>query len=967
MIMQKIWSVSGRLMLMGVLLALPVAVHAQEASIQGTLTDATGGVLPGVTVTAQHDATGNIFLGVSDGTGSFNIPVRVGPYTLTAELPGFSTVVQSGLTLLVGQTAVVALEMAVSTLQETVTVTGEAPLLDTTSSEIGGNIDPMQMEELPINGRNFLSLTLMAPGAKANSVRAGGPPTNTTTGTFQVNVDGQQVTGNCCGTAHQASFSKEAIAEFQLISNRFDAVQGRSSGVQVNVVTKSGTNAFDGGVAGYFRHDSMNADDFIKKQKLPYQNQQFALSVGGPLRQDRIHFFGAVEYEREPFTITHNSQWPEFNQNLTSTRIQKKIATRLDFQFTPATRLSVTGSRWRDDAPMDPTRMGGASRHPSQSVHTKQFSDQIQGNLTSVIGNSTLNQFRVGGAGTSWDIEPNLTGDAGLGTSRNSLSKYPPNLDLRGYQIGPQQNYPQNIGQGIYNFRNDLTFSFEAGGRHDVRTGGEYLKYNMWHHWANYFNGNMKADKKKLGADLPNYFPVWDDASTWDLSVLNPVTRRFEASLGSPDIMSPRNIFGFWFQDDWQATDRLTINMGVRYDTEDDQFANDLEVLPFLKAGRPGDHNNVAPRFGFAYAVDDRTVIRGGAGKYFSMIINQSAHPVRFAFQQRVAEATFDGRSDFTTNPWNGALPAPDVLEGRFCNNNYVEGCFRRGIGQSFVSPHVQIPYSYQISLGVQRQVGDSMAVTVDYVSTLLRRDRVTNGNINLTYNEATGTNYPFKDISRRPFQDWGQVRQTQTKADDNYNGLESSFTKRFSDNWQASGTYTFGIRKRRLPQPVSGFDVVPFDLVGELGPQYGPAWGDQRHRAVFNGIWQIGGGLQLSGLYFYGSGETFNTLYGGDNRGLGSAPNGKKGRMRKDGTVVGYNVLTGRPIHRLDLRLQEQIPIGGETSLSLFLEVFNALNHENYGKYTGNESNANYGKPTYSGELAYAARMMQLGFRFQF
>ena len=406
-------SVLGGLVFMGALLAVPGTALGQEAVISGTLTDTTGGVLPGVSVTAQHEATGNVFLGVTDGTGSFSVQVRVGPYTVTAELPGFTTVVQSGVNLLIGQTAVVDFELAVSTLQETVTVTGEAPLLDTTSSEMGGNIDPRQMEELPVNGRNFLALTLMAPGAKANSVRAGGPPTNTTTGTFQINVDGQQVTGNCCGTAHQASFSKEAIAEFQLISNRFDAVQGRSSGVQVNVVTKSGTNLFSGGFAGYFRDESMNAKDFITDRVLPYENQQIATSMGGPLLQDRVHFFGAFEYEREPFTITHNSQWPAFNLDLTSTRVQKKGATRLDFQFTPASRLSVTASRWRDNAPIDPTRTGGASRHPSQSVATKQLSDQIQGNLTTVIGNSTLNSIRVGGSGTSWDIEPNLTGDAG--------------------------------------------------------------------------------------------------------------------------------------------------------------------------------------------------------------------------------------------------------------------------------------------------------------------------------------------------------------------------------------------------------------------------------------------------------------------------------------------------------------------------------------------------------------------------
>ena len=957
----------GLLVVVGALLAWPVAAHAQEATVLGTLTDTTGGVLPGVTVTAQHEASGNVFLGVTDGSGSYRIAVRVGAYTVTAELPGFTTVVQSGLNLLVGQQVVVNLQMGVSTLSETVTVTGEAPLISTTSSDLGGNIDPMQLEELPVNGRNFLDLTLLAPGSRANSVSSGGAPVNTGTGTFQINVDGQQVTGNCCGTGHQASFSREAIAEFQLISNRFDAVQGRSAGVQVNVVTKSGTNALSGGLSGYFRDDSLNARDFIQDRVLPYQNQQFAASVGGPIRQDRIHFFGAYEIEREPFTITHNSPYPSFNIDLESTRKQYKSAGRVDFQFTPAVRLSVTGNSWTDKAPIDPTRVGGSTRHPSQSVLSNQYSDQAQGALTQVIGNSTLNSIRGGWAATSWLIAPNVLGDAGLGTSRNPAATGAPNIDLRGYNIGPAQNYPQNIGQDVYSIRDDLTFSYQAGGRHDVRTGGEYLNYEMWHDWCNYLNGNLTVNRGAPPANLEALFPVWDNPSTWDLSGLTANAVRFETSLGSCEISSPRHIFGVWLQDDWQATERLTLNLGVRYDNETDQFANDIAVLPFLEAGRPGDNNNIAPRVGFAYSLDDRTVLRGGGGKYFSQIINQSAHPIRFADQQRVPEATFDGRADFMTNPWNGPLPAADVLEGRFCNVNFVTGCFRRSIGQSMGSPSVQIPYSYQASMGVQRQIGDSVAVTVDYVFTGLRHDILANGNINLSYDQATGVNNPFNDISSRPFPDWGQVRQSQTESWQNYNGLETSFTKRFSDSWQASGTYTFSRLMQGLPQPVSGFETVPFPLAADLGPQYGHAVGDQRHRAVFNGIWQVGRGFQVSGLYFFGSGETFATEAGSDRRNQGSGPTGQFHMLRADGTIAPFNNLVGRPIHRVDMRLQQAIPLGGATSLSGFLEVFNALNHENYGSYTTNEGSAGYGGPTYNSQLAYAARMIQLGFRFQF
>jgi hypothetical protein len=140
----------------------PSVGSAQEATVTGTVTDATGSVLPGVTVTAMHEATGNVFLGVTDGEGLFRIPVRVGGYQLTAELPGFATVTRTGISVLVGQAVTVNLEMKPSAVQETVTVTGEAPLVDVTQSRASGNIDPLQMQELPILGRDWQTLSLLA-------------------------------------------------------------------------------------------------------------------------------------------------------------------------------------------------------------------------------------------------------------------------------------------------------------------------------------------------------------------------------------------------------------------------------------------------------------------------------------------------------------------------------------------------------------------------------------------------------------------------------------------------------------------------------------------------------------------------------------------------------------------------------------------------------------------------------------
>src|SRR5438270_9549211 len=255
------------LVILGAVLALPVIAFAQEAVLTGTITDSTGAVLPGVAVQAVHEASGNNYEAVTDGRGVYRIPVRVGSYKITAQLSGFSSAMRTGVELLVGQTLTLNLQMAPSALQETVTVTGEAPLIETQSSEIGGNIDPRQVQDLPSAGRNWMSLALLAPGNRTSAQGSLPVQDRVDVREFQLNVDGLQVTANL-GTGNQPRYSEDAIGEFQFISNRFDATQGRSSGVQVNAVTKSGTNSLAGSFEGNFRNASWNAPDPVLNRVL---------------------------------------------------------------------------------------------------------------------------------------------------------------------------------------------------------------------------------------------------------------------------------------------------------------------------------------------------------------------------------------------------------------------------------------------------------------------------------------------------------------------------------------------------------------------------------------------------------------------------------------------------------------------------------------------------------------------------
>ena len=977
-----------RLLTLVVILVLPVAAFAQEATFTGTITDSTGAVLPGVTITAVHAASGNTFTTVTDERGEFRIPVRVGNYTLTAELSGFTTVNRT-LQILVGQTANVDVQMAPSTVQETVTVTGEAPLVDTTTSTVGANIDPRQMSDLPVNGRNWMDLTLLAPGARRNE---GGGMAQFRQGYSQTNVDGQQLTINYHSQTdtEQPGFNRDAIAEFEVIANRFDATQGRSQGMIVNAVTKSGTNAYEGTFSGYFRHDKFNAEDFIEKRVLPYSNQQVSTTFGGPIRRDRVHFFGSYGYGREPKTYTFNSPYPAFNIDQEFPTQSHTLLGRLDYQFTPQTRLAVRVSYSNNEFYAG----GGATSHPSAGGLRKRETPQYHGTLTQVLSSRSVNEIRAGGTNYERLDQPFVKWKGGPFPYHPVGSGNSPVIQLAGYTIGANT---LNIFQHTQTIRDDFTTTYDLGGRHDVKLGGEYFRFQADFRWCNRCMGEIDARLAPLpAATLQSLFPVWDDASTWNLQPLSPITSQVFHAVSDTEhrYNIVRHVFGGWIQDDWRMGDRLTLNLGVRYDWDSDAHSEKLELRPFLPGDQPHDNNNVAPRMGVNFRLSDRTAVRGGYGLFFAFSPNdgvQQSYSMVHRFEYQIAN---DGRPNFVPN-WFGAgasgegefggpRPSWDASLARACDINNVPGCIRRAIAQEINYPGRRTPYSHQASVGLQHQIGDTMSVEANYVYTAGRLEETVH-NANVSYNPATGANYNFNDITRRPFPDWGVVLLEYLEGWSDYHGTDLTLTKRFSNRWQATATYTLGFFKDGLPvrpQWYLGPDGimarrdVGFPLAADMGGDYGYAGssiaggfgqaGDQRHRAVLNGVWDVGLGVQVSGIYFYGSGERFATNTGVDRRNTGNNAASEL-RLRADGSIAPRAAITGDPIHRVDLRLQKRQPLFGRVTIDGLFEVYNIFNHANYGSYTTNESNAQYGNPSFNGNVAYQPRMMQLGFRLAF
>jgi hypothetical protein len=797
---------------------------------------------------------------------------------------------------------------------------------------------------------------MLAPGNRANDVSDSIPVPQSLGSDFQLTVDGQQVTNEVVsgGGFGEPKFSRDAIAEFEYVANRFDATQGRSMGALVNVITKSGTNVPAGSLSGYFRSDKFNAADFIANKVIPYSDQQVSGTYGGPIVKDKIHYFGNYEYERNPLTAVYSTPFPAFNTLLTAPRREDTGGGRVDFQFSSKTRLSVRGNGWRNYFPYNSA--GGGTTTPASQITLTRKSRQAYGLLSQVLSNRALNEVKVGYAFYEWtqhSLVRNPNANTGLGFGA-------PQVVLRGLTIGPGSFGTQDTLQHTYSFRDDFTYSFVKGGRHDLKLGGEYLNNPDDGFLCLTCDGQLLARGGPIPSNIQSLFPNVLDFTTWNLAPLSPISQQWRQGIGNPNIVIPHHYIGGWVQDDWSITSKLRLNLGLRYDLQLNAFVNDVGVPPLLAANRPNDFKDFGPRLGFAYSVNDRTVIRGGFGKYYTQY--QDPHFTKFWAQVAVPATPYDGRPNFASNPFNGPEPTyQQIIQG---------GLVREIIAGELVPPppNAKIPYTWQTSIGIQQQVGTAMAYQVDYAYSGGRQQESIY-NVNLTYDPVTGTNYPFEDVSRRPVRTWGDVEMNSLTGRTNYHALQTGFTKRLSHRWQASATYLLSGLWSATGKPnslINGVLVpVPFPVAPDLGGEYGLAATDQRHRAVFNGIWQVGYGVQLSGLYFFGSGQRFATVSGcGDCRDSGG--NGED-RLRADGTIVPLNNLVGKPLHRVDVRLQRRFQLTPRVAIDGIVEVFNVFNHANYGNYVTDESASNYAAPDANSAVAYQPRIMQLGFRVAF
>jgi hypothetical protein len=904
-----------------VIMAASSSLFAQNASVVGTAVDNSRAVLPGVTITAVEVTTGRQFVATTDERGEYRIPgMTPGRYKIQAELSGFRASA-SELELLVGQNATVDFALQVATLEESITVTGEAPLVDTRGSQVSGNVDRRQMEELPIQGRNWMELSMIVKGVTANTI-SNRPGVNEDA-KFQLNLDGQEITQNHYNFV-QAKISREAIAEYQIVTNLFDVTMGRSAGLQVQAISRAGTNNVTGSAYGYFRDDRFNAPDFVTDRVLPYSNQQVGGTLGGPILANRTHYFGSYEYEREPNT-TVLSPAALTPQRLTvgSKNQSSTLLGRLDHDL--ASRGHLVG-RITYFQQLNATGLSGGSFLTSK--RREQY-DSLIGSLnwSLAASNNVLHEVKVSYYRHHWNFRP------ADGVPLTPEYRFP------GLVIGPRWNDPQDMNARMNpGVRYDLMWH---RGAHELKIGGEAFRGGSKGYWPLRSRGQYFFSATP--ADIGRRFPLasGNDPTTWDLTGLDSLVLRFDQYAAAGDnwnLEVPRPTWAVWIGDTWRTNDRLTLNLGVRYDlawgdlappgiTENDIIINNgkfTENVGFRNDIR--DLNNVAPRVGFAWNVtgDSRFVIRGGSGMFFGNV--SATQALEHQLLNRLYSTSYvnDRQPGFLQNPTRG-VTFNDYLSGRVP----LPPQSPSPIAHNFV-----FPYTWQNILGFQKQLTEVLGVDADLVY-WRGRNEDSQRDPNLFYDPATGLpKHP--NTFGRPNPQYGPITLRESRGRSDYLALASSITRRQRDRYQVGVTYTLMFYKHDTGNASSGYGGTannPFDPDAD----WARASDFQRHTLRVNGLYALPGGVSLAGLFRFGSGNYSSINAGVNPLGVGSS------RIRANLSIIEPNTFKNDPHQSLDVRLSKEFRVVGDVRVTAMAEMFNLYNYARY-SYNTLETSPTFG-----------------------
>lgn len=933
-----------------VFLASPGFAQQGTAELRGKVSDQQGGVLPGVSVVVRHQESGLFREAITGADGSFLMSgMTPGVYEVTAELAGFKKYTQRNVRLEVGRTTPSELKLEVGGLTENVTVSAEAPLVDTTSQEIGGRISSQEFVDTPSFNRNFAGYLGMLPGVVA-TISA------TTFGADSISVAGQNVrnvnytmdgsnnndTFNGGNGGAQARVPVEAVQEFQLLSSQFDAEYGLTSGGIVNSVSKQGTNRLRGAAFMFFQDEKLSSlEYFAEKEGLeeaPSQQQQWGGVLGGPIVRDKAHFFGSLERVALDSSVTTNIPTrPDLNRTDVETSRVWNTFLRADHQLNQA---NTYGFRWLRETSPQPLQIQATNHTPSRHEAETDIDWTMVGNLTSVIGSSRVNTFRVSAVKEDVFFGNPKFND---GASQDSLQ---PQLNYLSFQDQQSARASRRLDVA---YGADNVFAWFVpgkGGDHDLKFGVNYLYSSL--RVENYGNQNGTFT---MNVDVP-----------FDRANPRSYPERLSVRVGAVNFLMKGHFVGMFAQDHWKLNNKLTINLGARYDLEILPTPNrDNPLFASDPDGYPMDLNNISPRLGFAWTVDDegKSAVRGGAGIFYQRtsytFLTNMFSDGRFSdsFVLNFPTNNFDPGPRLGNVPTNPYLVNGPIVNRGLLNALYPPGTrMRNGGTVRFDNPDRINAYSRTYSIGYERQFGSAIGLSFDFIHSEQRNQYVLK-ELNpllrsgtLATNANTRTNPLVGSVG-----EWAASVVTIVPAGEiNYNSIQISGTKRYANNWQARLSYAYS--RGRGNVPTGQADTPDSQLLGDLNldKEYGPTNVDRPHILTLTGSYDVPrtGGLKLSGVFRARSGTPLslrNTTFDNDRNGstaneyLAAGTYTGAGPNATSPNAIAYTVDykggrgggRGPGYAQIDLRAGYRLRIGGDRTLDLFLDVFNLANRANY------------------------------------
>ena len=965
----------------------PLVAQGALSEVNGTAVDQSGAVLPGVTVTLTEETTGLARTVISNETGRWVIPaLQPGRYTVKAELSGFQTQNRTGVVVNVGQAVTLNLALPVGGLSDQVTVTGEAPIVEVTQTQVGTNITGQNIEALPTAGRQQYALLQLVPGLtptlaagsfEGAQYSAGGQ--STSNNVFMVDGAYNNDDRTQSGPGMQTRMTIDTTAEYQVLVHDFGAEYGGAAGAVINAVTKGGSNQFHGRAAYYLQDSKLDATNYFLKLagSKPAKSgvKTMLANIGGPIVQNKMFFFANVErlrirqaadllYPRDaaPLAVSYSTFLPVGSENYFG---------RLDYQINESNNVSVR-------AVFDVNRVNGQDHvvqlRTIQAMRIERVPPPgetfINGQWLRVMGNRMVNEFRAHRVNENLQVgDQRMFDNAGS----NTIFKDNQFLGLKGtdqLDFGSGQAHPDYVtgpyaspgGANVTTtlFTEQLTFT---PAKHTLKLG---------------VGGSKNGGVNVVGTNYVGLFSFAGNAA-FDPAIPSTYPNRFSIQLG--EMFRPMKDWRMnsYVSDKWQATRMLTLSLGLRYDYQH-------EV--------PQTKDALSPRLGLALAPNERTLFRAGAGKFYQY--QSTAIPANlFAGAVNSPVFTYDTGQD--NNPVAGRLPTRDVCLLPVNNGGQAEisaACRAQLVAQrnsvnsaGFVNTEPvldgtrRLAYLWSYDVGVQREIFTGMALTVDVVATrgydqLGRIDineprLLANGTIGRPGPAVFDPDGKLIPASARnaAFQ---RVLQYTTAPffNSDSTALEVSMVRRMANRWSGRAAYTLS-KARDVGTGVRGEARV----VNDLDPRtdYSLSDFDNRHAFTAGGNWDPWGGLSAGATFRFYSGNPVNETIGLDANG---------DRDNTDRPVKGVNDLT-KPIlsavdshgvavrngisgsHKtlLDLRLQYVVKLQNQRTAGFFWEIYNALNHVNFNNVIGNRNASSFGQSI----VADTARQMQLGVRYTF